>query len=78
MLLGRSRRKGSVAINVANIGRAIPSFAVIALGVIWLGIGFRPALIAMVLLAVPPIFTLRSPPCARSTRPPSTRRAAWA
>jgi len=56
--LGRSRRKGSVAINVANIGRAIPSFAVIALGVIWLGIGFRPALIAMVLLAVPPIFTL--------------------
>jgi osmoprotectant transport system permease protein len=56
--LGRSRRKGSVAINVANIGRAIPSFAVIALGVIWLGIGFRPALIAMVLLAVPPIFTM--------------------
>jgi osmoprotectant transport system permease protein len=56
--LGRSRRKGSVAINLANIGRAIPSFAVIALGVIWLGIGFRPALIAMVLLAVPPIFTL--------------------
>jgi osmoprotectant transport system permease protein len=58
VLLGRSKRKGSVAINVANIGRAIPSFAVIALGVIWLGIGFRPALIAMVLLAVPPIFTL--------------------
>lgn len=58
VLLGRSQRKGSVAINVANIGRAIPSFAVIALGVIWLGIGFRPALIAMVLLAVPPIFTL--------------------
>ena len=58
VLLGRSRRKGSVAINVANIGRAIPSFAVIALGVIWLGIGFRPALIAMVLLAVPPMFTL--------------------
>jgi osmoprotectant transport system permease protein len=56
--LGRSRRKGSVAVNVANIGRAIPSFAVIALGVIWLGIGFRPALIALVLLAVPPIFTL--------------------
>ncbi len=58
VLLGRSRRKGSIAVNVANIGRAIPSFAVIALGVIWLGIGFRPALIAMVLLAVPPIFTL--------------------
>ena len=56
--LGRSKRSGSVTLNVANIGRAIPSFAVIALGVIWLGIGVRPALIALVLLALPPIFTL--------------------
>ena len=58
LLLGRSRRKGSVAINVANIGRAIPSFAILVLGVIWLGLGNRPALIALVLLAVPPIFML--------------------
>lgn len=58
LLLGRSRRKGSVAINVANVGRAIPSFAILALGVIWIGIGYRPALIALVLLAVPPIFVL--------------------
>jgi osmoprotectant transport system permease protein len=56
LLLGRSRRKGSVAVNVANVGRAIPSFAIIALGVIWIGIGYRPALIALVLLALPPIF----------------------
>jgi osmoprotectant transport system permease protein len=58
VLLGRSRRKGSVAVNIANIGRAIPSFAIIALGVIWIGIGYKPALIALVLLAIPPIFTL--------------------
>jgi len=58
VLLGRSRRKGSIAVNVANIGRAVPSFALIALGVIWLGIGVRPALIALVLLALPPVFTL--------------------
>jgi len=56
LLLGRSRRKGSVAVNVANVGRAIPSFAILALGVIWIGIGYRPALIALVLLALPPIF----------------------
>jgi len=56
LLLGWSRRKGSVAINVANVGRAIPSFAILALGVIWIGIGYRPALIALVLLALPPIF----------------------
>jgi osmoprotectant transport system permease protein len=56
LLLGRSRRKGSVAVNLANVGRAIPSFAILALGVIWIGIGYRPALIALVLLALPPIF----------------------
>jgi osmoprotectant transport system permease protein len=57
LLLGRSRRSGVVAINVANIGRAIPSFAVIVVGVIWLGLGNTPVVIALVLLAVPPIFT---------------------
>lgn len=58
VLLGRSRRRGALAVNIANIGRAVPSFALIALGVIWLGIGVRPALIALVLLALPPVFTL--------------------
>ena len=43
--------------NVANIGRAIPSFAVLVLGVIWFGLGNTPVIIALVLLAVPPIFT---------------------
>jgi osmoprotectant transport system permease protein len=57
LLLGRSRRSGIVIINIANIGRAIPSFAVIVLGVIWLGLGNTPVIVALVLLAVPPIFT---------------------
>jgi osmoprotectant transport system permease protein len=57
LLLGRSRRSGTVTINIANIGRAIPSFAVIVIGVIWLGLGNTPVVIALVLLAVPPIFT---------------------
>ena len=57
LLLGRSKRSGVVTINVANIGRAIPSFAVIVLGVIWLGLGNTPVIVALVLLAVPPIFT---------------------
>jgi osmoprotectant transport system permease protein len=57
LLLGRSRRPGTVTVNVANIGRAIPSFAVIVIGVIWLGLGNTPVVIALVLLAVPPIFT---------------------
>jgi osmoprotectant transport system permease protein len=57
LLLGRSTRSGTVTINIANIGRAIPSFAVIVIGVIWLGLGNTPVVIALVLLAVPPIFT---------------------
>jgi len=57
LVLGRSKRTGTVAINVANIGRAIPTFAVIVLGVIWLGLSNTPVIVALVLLAVPPIFT---------------------
>ena len=57
LLLGRSKRSGVFTINVANIGRAIPSFAVIVLGVIWFGLGTTPVIVALVLLAVPPIFT---------------------
>jgi osmoprotectant transport system permease protein len=57
LVLGRSKRSGVFAINVANIGRAIPTFAVIVLGVIWFGLGNTPVVVALVLLAVPPIFT---------------------
>ena len=57
LLLGRSLRSGILTINVANIGRAIPSFAVLVLGVIWLGVGNVPVILTLVLLAVPPIFT---------------------
>ena len=57
LFLGRSKRSGVFTINVVNIGRAIPTFAVIILGVIWLGLGNPPVILALVLLAVPPIFT---------------------
>ena len=57
LLLGRSRRSGVLTANVANIGRAIPTFAVLVLGAIWLGFGNLPVVIALVLLALPPMFT---------------------
>jgi osmoprotectant transport system permease protein len=57
LLLGRSRRSGTFTVNVANIGRAIPSFAVLVIGVIWFGLSDIPVVIALVLLAIPPIFT---------------------
>jgi len=57
LLLGRSRRSGVFTVNVANIGRAIPSFAVLVMGLVWFGTTDPPVVIALVLLAIPPIFT---------------------
>jgi len=63
--LGHLRRGGAVAINIANVGRALPALALLILAVQWVGIGepegifspvqSLPAFIAMVALAVPPM-----------------------
>jgi osmoprotectant transport system permease protein len=55
--LGHLHRGSFVAINVANIGRALPSLAVIAIGIAFLGVGFTNVTVALVVLAVPPILT---------------------
>ena len=62
LYLGHTGRGGFVAINVANLGRALPSLALIALGLVasiglGLGLGFWPTLFALVPLALPPILT---------------------
>lgn len=55
--LGHLHRGSFVAVNVANIGRALPSLAVIAIGIAFLGVGFTNIALALVVLAVPPILT---------------------
>lgn len=55
--LGHLHRGSFLAINVANVGRALPSLAVIAIGIAFLGIGFANVTLALVVLAVPPIIT---------------------
>jgi osmoprotectant transport system permease protein len=55
--LGHLHRGSFLAINVANVGRALPSLAVIAIGLGILGIGFVNVMVALVILAVPPILT---------------------
>src|SRR5207248_10815189 len=54
-----ARRTGwaLAAINAANIGRTLPSLAVLALAMPILGTGFTPSLAALTLLALPPILT---------------------
>ena len=52
------RGKLSLAVvNLANVGRTLPSLAVLALVMPVLGIGFAPALFALTLIALPPIIT---------------------
>jgi osmoprotectant transport system permease protein len=62
IVLGHVKRGALLAVSIVNIGRAVPSFAVIALvlpfSLRWgFGLGFWPTLVALVLLAAPPIFT---------------------
>ncbi len=55
--LGHIHRGSFVAINVGNIWRALPSLAVLAIGVAFLGLGLDNVELALVVLAVPPIIT---------------------
>jgi osmoprotectant transport system permease protein len=56
--LGHTGKGGFVAINVTNIGRALPAFAVLVIAAQSpLGIGLKPALAALILLSIPPILT---------------------
>jgi osmoprotectant transport system permease protein len=55
--LGHLHRGSFVAINLGNVGRALPSLAIIAIGLAVFGIGFTNVMVALVVLAVPPILT---------------------
>ena len=55
--LGHLHRGSFIAFNVAYIGRALPSLAVIAIGIPFLGLGFRNVVVALIVLAIPPILT---------------------
>ena len=55
--LGHIGKGGFLAISASNVGRAVPSLALIAFFVAYLGVGFTNVTLALVLLAVPPILT---------------------
>ncbi len=64
LAIGHTRRGEFVAVQVANLGRAVPSFAILSIVyqvVLQLAprsaFGFVPTVVAMVFLAVPPILT---------------------
>ena len=55
--LGHRHRGSFVAINVSNVGRALPSLAVISIGLGLLGVGFTNVMTALVILAAPVMLT---------------------
>jgi osmoprotectant transport system permease protein len=55
--LGHVHRGSFLAINLGNVGRALPSLAVLAIGDAFLGLGLSVVELALVILAVPPIVT---------------------
>jgi osmoprotectant transport system permease protein len=62
LYLGHVGRGGFIAINLANIGRALPSLALLAFALpiaisLGLGLGFWPTLFSLIPLAIPPIMT---------------------
>ena len=55
--LGHIRKGSFLAISFSNVGRAVPSLALIAFFVAYLGTGFTNLALCLVLLAIPPILT---------------------
>ncbi len=58
--LGHVRRGGGLAVNVSNVGRAVPTFAVLVLLVLApdpFGLSTLSILVALVIFAIPPILT---------------------
>jgi osmoprotectant transport system permease protein len=55
--LGHLHRGSFLAINVSNVGRALPSLAVISIGLGLLGVGFLNVMVALVILAAPVVLT---------------------
>ena len=55
--LGHTRRGEFVAISISNVGRAVPTLALIAFFLAYFGVGFTNVMFALILLAIPPILT---------------------
>lgn len=55
LVTGHTGRGGNALALVATAGRALPSFGLLVLMFVWLGLSTLPAMIPLVVLAVPPI-----------------------
>ena len=57
IVLGHYGRFGNLAMNISNVGRAVPSFALLVLSFQIFGLGDTPIIISLTALAIPPMVT---------------------
>jgi osmoprotectant transport system permease protein len=57
LAIGHTRRGVFLTVSVANLGRAIPSYALLLIFFTFFGIGFATAFPALLALSIPPILT---------------------
>jgi osmoprotectant transport system permease protein len=57
LYLGHIRKGEFLAVSASNIGRAVPSLALLAFFVAFVGVGLTNAVLVLTLLAIPPILT---------------------
>src|SRR6266508_1102285 len=57
IVLGHYGRFGTLAINITNVGRAVPSFGIIVIAFLALGLGDAPIILTLTALAIPPMVT---------------------
>jgi osmoprotectant transport system permease protein len=55
LLIGHTNRGAFIAIGLGNLGRSLPTFGLVLLLVSWRGVYVWPVLVALVVLAIPPI-----------------------
>jgi osmoprotectant transport system permease protein len=55
--LGHYGRFGNLAINISNVGRAVPSFGILVIAFQLFGLGDLPIVISLAALAIPPMVT---------------------
>ena len=57
LVLGHTGRGAFATISVSNVGRAVPTLALIAFFIAFFGVGFTNVMLALTLLAIPPVMT---------------------
>jgi osmoprotectant transport system permease protein len=57
IVLGHYGRFGALALNVSNVGRALPSFGILVIAFQVFGLGDLPVILALTALAIPPMVT---------------------